>query len=90
MRVLLKRPKILLFDETFDFLSMDISNKVLKMLKDMKQDNTILIISKKKELLELDYVDNIIVIDNHQVLITGTNDELLNNKEYKKIISRLS
>ena len=89
MRVLLKRPKILLFDETFDFLSIDISKKVLNILKEMKQDNTILIISKKKELLELEYIDNIIVIDNHQVLLTGTNQELIKNKQYKKIISKL-
>ena len=90
MRVLLKRPKILLFDETFDFLSIDISTKVLNILKEMKQDNTILIISKKKEILELDYVDNIIVIDNHKVLITGKHHDLLKeNKQYKKIISKL-
>ena len=89
MKVLLKRPKILLFDETFDFLSIDISIKILNILKNMKEDNSILVISKRIDIIELEYVDNIIVIDNHKVLLTGTNQELLKNKEYKTIINKL-
>ena len=90
MRVLLKRPKILLFDETFDFLSRDISLKVLNMLKQMRRDNTILLISKKKEILELDYIDQIILLDNHQVMAMGSHNELIdNNKNYKKLINKL-
>ena len=88
MKVLLKRPKILLFDETFDFLSIDISTKVLNILKNMKEDNTILVISKKKDILELDFVDNIIVMDNNKVILSGTHDDLLKDKDYKKIISK--
>lgn len=90
MRVLLKRPKILLFDETFDFLSHDISEKVLNILKEMKQDNTILIISKNKDILQLSFVDQIIVINNNKLLTIGKHDELIkNNKEYKKIFNKL-
>ena len=88
MKVLLKRPKILLFDETFDFLSIDISTKVLNILKNMKEDNTILVISKKKDILELDFVDNIIVMDNNKVILSGTHNDLLKDKDYKKIISK--
>lgn len=88
MKVLLKRPKILLFDETFDFLSIDISTKVLNILKNMKEDNTILVISKKKDILELDFVDNIIVMNNNKVILSGTHDDLLKDKDYKKIISK--
>ena len=90
MRVLLKRPKILLFDETFDFLSRDIGLKVLNMLKQMRRDNTILLISKKMEILELDFIDQIILLDNHQVVAMGRHNELIdNNKNYKKIINKL-
>ena len=90
MRVLLKRPKILLFDETFDFLSRDIGLKVLNMLKQMRRDNTILLISKKMEILELDFIDQIILLDNHQVVAMGSHNELIdNNKNYKKIINKL-
>ena len=90
MKVLLKRPKILLFDETFDFLSSDISTIVLNFLREMKRDNTILVISKKKNILELEFVDNIIVLEQHKVIATGNHKELLkNNKSYKKIISKL-
>ena len=90
MKVLLKRPKILLFDETFDFLSVDIANRDLDILRKMKEDNTILVISKKKEIIELECVDNIIALSDHKIIATGAHKELLKeNKEYKKIISKL-
>ena len=90
IRVLLKRPKILLFDETFDYLSNDISEKVLNILKEMKQENTIVIISKHKKILEKDFIDQIIVMDNHRIMTIGNHKELLkNNKEYKKLFNKL-
>ena len=90
MRVLLNRPKIMLFDETFDYLSYDIIENVLKILKSLKEDNTILIISKNKNIVELSYVDQVIMMYENKVLIKGNHNELMKtNKEYKKIFNKL-
>ena len=90
MRVLLNRPKIMLFDETFDFLSKDLSGIILNMLKELKNDNTILIISKSKKIIELPYVDNIIMLNQNKVVATGRHEELLKtSSEYKKIYNKL-
>ena len=51
IKVLLKRPKIMLFDEVFDFLSKDLSEKILEEIKKLKGENTIIIISKNKNII---------------------------------------
>ena len=90
MRVLLNRPKILLFDETFDYLSHDLVENVLNILKSLKDDNTILIISKNKNIISLDYVDQVIMMYENKVLVKGIHNELLKeNNEYKKIFNKL-
>ena len=89
IRVLLKRTKIMLFDETFDYLSKDLSLKVLDILKDLKQENTILVITKNKEIIESNYVDNIIVLDDNKLLTEGKHDDLLKENDYKKIFKKL-
>ena len=65
IRVLLKRTKIMLFDETFDYLSHDISVKVLDALKMMISDNTIVVITKNKEIIESDFVNKVIMVENN-------------------------
>jgi len=90
MKVLLNRPKILLFDETFDYLSYDIASVVLEILKSLKEDNTILIISKNKSIIEQDFVDQVIMMNNNEVISCGNHKELLkDSKEYKKIFNKL-
>lgn len=90
MRVLLKRTKIMLFDETFDYLSKDINIKVIDVLKELKQDNTIIVISKNKNLIQEKFVDQILVLNNNKLLTNGVHDELIkNNIEYKKIFKKL-
>lgn len=90
MRVLLNRPKILLFDETFDFLSHDLSEKILSILKSLKDDNTIIIISKNKSIIELDYIDKVIMMYENKILSIGKHEDLLKkDKEYKKIFNKL-
>ncbi len=90
MRVLLNRSKILLFDETFDFLSHDITENVLNILKEMKKENTILVITKSKSIIELDFVDHIIMLDNNKIVADGEPNKLLKeNSLYKKILKKL-
>ena len=90
MRVLLNRPRIMLFDETFDYLSHDITIKVFEILKSLKGDNTIIIISKNKSIIELPFVDQVIMMNNNKVLTIGNHHDLLKeNKDYKKIFNKL-
>ena len=91
MRVLLNRPKILLFDETFDFLSIDIKDIVLNILNSLKSDNTVVIITKNRNIIELPFVDQVIMMNENKVVDIGNHKELLKeNKEYKKIFNKLS
>ncbi len=89
IRVLLKRTKIMLFDETFDYLSHDISIKVLETLIDMKEDNTIVVITKNKSIIENPDVDQIIMLDSNKIIANGTHQELIKNDDYKKIFKKL-
>lgn len=89
IRVLLKRTKIMLFDETFDYLSHDISIKVLETLIDMKEDNTIVVITKNKSIIENPDVDQIIMLDSNKIIANGTHQELIKNDNYKKIFKKL-
>ncbi len=90
IRVLLKRTKIMLFDETFDYLSHDIYLKIIEILKSMKEDNTIIVITKYKDLISEDFVDKVIMLDNNKVIADGNHQDLLkNNDNYKKIFKKL-
>lgn len=89
IKVLLKRTKIMLFDEVFDFLSKDLSEKILEEIKKLKGENTIIIISKNKNIIKDDIVDQVIVLENNKILATGLHQELLKNHDYKKIFNRL-
>ncbi len=90
IRVLLKRTKIMLFDETFDYLSHDIYLKGISILKAMKEDNTIIVITKYKDLIEKDFIDKVIMLDNNKVIAEGNHQDLLkSNDNYKKIFKKL-
>ena len=80
----------MLFDETFDFLSSDITAKVYKMLKELKRDNTIIIITKNKKVIEQEFVDKVIMMYENKIIADGIHKELLKeNLEYKKIFNKL-
>ena len=53
IRVFLKKTKIMLFDEVFDYLSKDISTNILAFLKNLKNENTIIVITKNKNILKV-------------------------------------
>ncbi len=90
IRVLLKRTKIMLFDETFDYLSNDISSIILEVIKSMKNDNTILIITKNKKIIEDIAVDKVIMLNKNKILASGLHKDLMTNDvEYKKIFKKL-
>ena len=83
-RILLKNTRIMIFDEVLCSLNNESRTKVLKILEEIKENHTIIIIDRNLEVLQ--NADNIIFIDSGNVISTGKHLELLENKLYKSIV----
>ena len=77
-RVLLKNSKIMLFDESLSTLEKNSSKIVLQLLDKLKENHTIIIISRERDIVQ--YADRIIVMDKNKVIEIGTHKNLLKNK----------
>ena len=64
-RVILKNSKIIMFDEIIDTLEPELQNKVLELLEDLKNEHTILIISREENIISK--ADKIIRLDNNKI-----------------------
>lgn len=85
-RTLLSKSEVLLFDEVTSSLDIATSKQVMKILKDLKKDHTILMITHKPQLMKL--ADRIIVIDNGKVVGMGTHKELLESNKYYQVLQK--
>lgn len=65
-RTLLKESKILIFDEAASSLDIDKIQSVVNLLKELKNNHTIIVITHKKELMDI--ADETIVIDKGKIL----------------------
>lgn len=74
-RTLLSRSEVLLFDEVTSALDPVSTDRIIGVLKDLKKDHTVIIITHKPELMTLS--DHLIVIDNGRIAAEGTPAELL-------------
>lgn len=83
-RILLKNTRIMIFDEVLCSLNNESRTKVLKILEEIKENHTIIIIDRNLEVLQ--NADNIIFIDSGNIISTGKHLELLKNKLYKSIV----
>lgn len=77
-RVLLKDSKIMLFDESLSVLEKHSSEIVLNLLNKLKENHTIIIISREKDIMK--YADHIIVMHDNKIVETGTCQKLIKNK----------
>ena len=64
-RTILKDSKIMMFDESIEALDDKHKKKVINLLKDLKEDHTIIIISRNNEVLAL--ADRIIEFENNKI-----------------------
>lgn len=64
-RVLIKKPKIMLFDESFDSFDKYTRTKIINLLKKYKKNHVILIITKEQDFLNI--ADNIIKFKDNKV-----------------------
>ena len=83
-RILLKNTRILIFDEILCSLNNENRKIVLNILNHIKENHTIVIIDRKQDVLES--ADHIVLINDGQVVETGTNEELRHNKLYNTIV----
>jgi ATP-binding cassette subfamily B protein len=85
-RALVKKPKVLIFDDSFSALDYKTDSKLRHALKDQLKDTAVLIIAQRVSTII--HADMIIVLDEGKIVGTGTHDELLkNNETYKEIVS---
>ncbi len=83
-RTLLSKSEVLLFDEVTSSLDMNTSKQIINILKDLKKDHTILMITHKPALMKM--ADEIIVIDNGRLVGKGNHKNLIeNNKYYQRL-----
>ena len=80
-RTLLSKSEILLFDEVTSTLDVDTTKQVVKVLKDLKKDHTVIVITHKPEVMR--NMDDLIVIDQGRIVGHGKHKDLLKNKYYK-------
>ncbi len=85
-RTLLSKSEVLLFDEVTSSLDINTSKHVMEILKDLKRDHTILMITHKPSLMKL--ADDIIVIDNGRLVGRGSHKTLLKDNTYYKLLQK--
>lgn len=75
-RALLTKSEILIFDEVTSNIDSSYTTKIGEILKDLKQDHTIIMVTHKPEMMEI--ADRVIVLDKGKVVCKGTNEEVFN------------
>lgn len=78
-RVILKNPKILVFDEATSSLDSQSEQAILQALKEVAEDHTALVIAHR--LSTIVDADRIYVLENGRIVEQGTHSELLENKQ---------
>lgn len=83
-RVLLLNPKIILFDEVTSALDPKTTNKIFSLIKELKENHTIIIITHNKEVMRQS--DNIIVLRKGTIAGKGKHRSLMKKcDEYRKL-----
>lgn len=86
-RALLTKSEILLFDEVTSNIDPNSTTRIGEILKDLKQDHTIIMITHKPEMMEI--ADRVIVLDNGKVVSKGTNKDVFNKSPlYRELRNR--
>lgn len=79
-RTLLSKAEILIFDEITSSLDPILVEKIKAVLEDLKQDYTIILITHKKDVMQI--ADKIIVLNHGKIVGEGTHDELMKENLY--------
>ncbi len=79
-RTLLTKSKVLLFDEITSSLDPETADHITHLLKDLKKDHTIIMITHKPDLMKR--ADRIVVIQDGIIVGDGTHKDLIKNNAY--------
>lgn len=79
-RSILTKSEILLFDEVTSSLDTNTTKNVIKIFRKLAKNHTVIIITHKKEIMEI--VDHLIIINKGKKVAEGTPATLKNNKYY--------
>lgn len=86
-RSLLSKAEILLLDEVTSNIDPATTTKIGELLKDLKTDHTIILVTHKPEMMDIS--DRIIVLDNGKVIAKGLNDDVYSKCElYRELKNR--
>lgn len=88
-RTLLSKSEILLFDDITTALDPDTMKKIPKLLQDLKENHTIVVTTKKPEIMES--ADRIIVLSQGKIVGDGTHKKLIRtNEDYQMLYAHKS
>ncbi len=85
-RALLKKPKILILDDSLSALDTQTESRIISYFKNVKTQPTTLIISHRVSSLQ--HADKIIVLDHGKIVQAGTHDELITADGYYHYLYR--
>lgn len=83
---MLSKSEVLLFDEVTSSLDINTSKHVMNILKDLKRDHTILMITHKPALMKM--ADDVIVINHGKLVGRGKHKDLLKDNKYYQILQK--
>ena len=88
--VFLKKSKIILINNIFSHISNSLYHKLLKIIIDLKNEHTIIIISNDKKIIKNKYIDKSILFSNGKIVGNGKYSELmLNNPDYCQLMKKM-
>ena len=79
-RAFLKDSKILLLDEATSAVDNESQAKILQVIKDLQKQKTIIIVAHR--LTTIQSGDRIFVVDNHEIVASGSHKQLMKNSEF--------
>lgn len=85
-KTLLTGSEILLFDEVTSSLDSGTTKEIINVMKDLKKDHTIIIITHKEEMMKI--ADELIILNKGKIVEKGTYKSLINNKHLINLIGK--
>ena len=85
-KTLLTGSEILLFDEVTSSLDPGTTKEIINVMKDLKKDHTIIIITHKEEMMKI--ADEIIILNKGRIVEKGNYKSLINNKHLMSLIGK--